>query len=107
LDPKLIIHNHENLCHRVYLLQSKKPISGIEKLFSANKRKITHIIGGGNAFNVFLRAKGDIDSLGFRILLKNFCGDYIQTIPQQTCDEYLHAELLYREKDLYITNAKK
>ncbi len=39
LDPKLIIRNHENLCHRVYLLQSKKPISGIKKLFLLIKGK--------------------------------------------------------------------
>ena len=95
VDPTLIIYNHENFHHRIYLLRSKEPISNIKKLYLANKEKIAHVIGGGNAFNIFVRAKGDIDTLGFRILLKNFCGDYIQTIPQQTCDEYsvLNADL--------------
>ncbi|MBU7026814.1 MAG: hypothetical protein HXS48_07715 [Theionarchaea archaeon] len=87
LDPKLIIYNHENLRHRVYLLQSREPISGIKKLYLANKEKIAHVIGGGNAFNMFLRAREDIDPLGFPVMFRSFCGDYMQTIPQQTCDE--------------------
>ncbi len=88
LDPKLVIHNHENLRHRVYLLQAKEPISGIEKLYSVNREKMVHVIGGGNAFNIFARAKDDIDPLGFSVLLKNSCGDYVQTIPQQTSSEH-------------------
>lgn len=95
LDPKLIIHNHENLRHRVYLLQSEEPISGIEKVYLTNKERITHIIGGGNAFNIFVRAKEDVDPLGFPVLFKSFCGDYIQTIPRPACDErsVLNADL--------------
>lgn len=37
VKPRLNIWNHKNLRYRLYLLQSEKPISAIEKAYSANK----------------------------------------------------------------------
>jgi hypothetical protein len=87
LDPKLIIYNHENLLHRIYLLQSDEPITGIERIYTVNKEKITHVIGGGNNFNIFIRSREDIDTLDFPVVFKGYCGDYIQTIPQKSSKE--------------------
>lgn len=109
LDPKLVICNYKNLRHRVYLLQSKEPISGIETLYSVNKEKITHVIGGGNAFNMFVKAREEIDPLEFPILFESFCGECVQTIPQQTCDEYsvLNADLPMKKGELPINLGTK
>jgi hypothetical protein len=109
LDPKLVIYNHENLRHRIYLLQSKEPISGIEKIYQSNKEIISHAIGGGNIFKMFIRARQDIDTLGFPVLLKNFCGDYIQTIPKQTCKEshVLDADLSLKRGTLPLNISTK
>lgn len=87
VKPRLAVHNHENLKHRLYLLQSKEPISAIRRVYSMNENRISHVIGGGNAFNVFVRARKDIDTLDFPILFQDLCGDYVQTIPQKNCDE--------------------
>lgn len=88
LEPSLGIYNHRNLRHHLYLLQSEEPISAIEKIYSANKDHISHVIGGGNAFNVFVRARGEINTLEFPVLFEGLCGDFIQTVPQHTCDEF-------------------
>lgn len=87
LEPSLGIYNHKNLRYYVYLLESTEPISAIERVYLANKGKISHVIGGGNSFNVFVRARGEIDTLEFPVSFSGLCGDYIQTIPRQTCDE--------------------
>lgn len=88
LEPSLGIYNHKNLQYHLYLLQSEEPISAIEKVYLANKGHISHVIGGGNAFNVFVRTRRKIDTLEFPVLFEGLCGDYIQTIPQNTCDEF-------------------
>ena len=87
VKPRLVVYNHRNLRHLLYLLQSEEPISSIEKVYSANKGLVSHVIGGGNAFNVFVRTRTEIDTQGFPVLFKDSCGDYIQTIPQRTCNE--------------------
>jgi hypothetical protein len=89
VKPRLGIYNHKNLRYYVYLLESTKPISAIEKIYSANEDSISHVIGGGNSFNVFVRARGEIDTLEFPVLSSGLCGDYVQTLPRLTCDEEL------------------
>lgn len=87
VEPRLGIYNHKNLRYRLYLLQSEEPISAIEKIYHANKGHISHVIGGGNAFNVFVRARNEINTLEFPVLFNGLCGDYFQTVPRMSCDE--------------------